>query len=133
MPYIYDYRNRITAAGVNSATSTYAYDFQDNRVQQTYSGATTTYANRLYSIVSKTTGANVNATSTDLSIGRVADASHLPCNARETCLALAFLQGTSSGTAAWNISKQPSTLRTPPRAACSATAIGLHAYILTAP
>jgi YD repeat-containing protein len=61
----YDYANRLIAAGVNGATSTYGYDAFGNRVWQAFAGATTTYPFRYYSLTSTVSGATTTATSTE--------------------------------------------------------------------
>ena len=50
--YVWDYANRMTAAGVGGATSTYGYDTGVNRVYQITPSATSTYPNRWYSTIS---------------------------------------------------------------------------------
>lgn len=56
----------------------------------------------------------------------------VPCSSREICLAHAFLQGKSRGNGGSNILRNLSTHRTTQCVACSATAIGLPAFILAA-
>src|SRR5262249_6633360 len=53
--YTWDYRNRVTAAGNGSATSTYGYDYQNQRVRKVFQNATTTYPNKYMSKSSATT------------------------------------------------------------------------------
>jgi RHS repeat-associated protein len=62
--FSWDYRNRMTQAVVNGATSTYTYDDQLNRVSQTTGNTTTIYPSRYYSITSTTNGGTTYATTT---------------------------------------------------------------------
>jgi uncharacterized protein RhaS with RHS repeats len=63
--YMWDYLNRMLAAGYNNSTTTYAYDATGARVLQTSTTSTTYYPSKFFSLASTTNGGNAYSTSTN--------------------------------------------------------------------
>jgi uncharacterized protein RhaS with RHS repeats len=63
--YVWDYLNRMLAAGYNNSTTTYGYDTTGARVLQVSTTSTTYYPSKFFSLASSTNGATSWATSTN--------------------------------------------------------------------
>jgi RHS repeat-associated protein len=62
--YTYDYLNRMTAAGINNATTTFAYDQGGQRAQMIVGSTTYYYPSKFYSVASSTGAGAKYATTT---------------------------------------------------------------------
>src|SRR6516225_3339814 len=63
--YVWDYLNRMLAAGYNNSTTTYGYDTAGARVLQTSTTSTAYYPSKFFSLASTTNGGTSWATSTN--------------------------------------------------------------------
>src|SRR6516162_4579964 len=63
--YVWDYLNRMLAAGYNNSTTTYGYDTTGARALQTSTTSTTYYPSKFFSLASTTSGGTSYSTSTN--------------------------------------------------------------------
>jgi RHS repeat-associated protein len=63
--YVWDYLNRMLAAGYNNSTTTYGYDTTGGRVLQVSTTSTSYYPSKYFSVASTTSGGTSYSTSTN--------------------------------------------------------------------